>query len=62
MICPVTQNRQGSEISDARHEKAIRECFGRWMEGEAKWPELVALINERSPGQVRKMEVEKGLR
>jgi hypothetical protein len=47
---------------DAEHEARIMACYERWREGEAEWPELVALIAERSPEQVERMEVAKGLR
>lgn len=46
---------------DELHELAILDCYDRWLEGEAKWPEVVALLTARSPAQVRKMEVAKGL-
>lgn len=53
--------RSMSTDPDALHELAIWDCYDRWLEGEAKWPELVALLAQRSPTQVRRMETEKGL-
>jgi hypothetical protein len=46
---------------DEIHEGRIMACYERWLEGDAQWPELVALIAERSPEQVKRMEVAKGL-
>jgi hypothetical protein len=46
---------------DEIHELAILDCYHQWLEGEATWPELTALINRRSPQQVATMEAEKGL-
>lgn len=50
------------DLPDALHETRIRDCYERWLDGAAEWPELVALINARSPAQVERMEMEKGLR
>lgn len=47
--------------ADKIHEKRIRECEARWLEGKAEWSELTALINERSPQQVARMEWERGI-
>lgn len=47
---------------DELHELAIQECYERWLNFDADWSELVALINARSPQQVDLMEVTKGLR
>lgn len=48
--------------ADELHEARIMECYGRWLNREAKWSELQALIAQRSPEQVRRMEERLGLR
>lgn len=46
---------------DEAHEALIWATYRKWLEGEAKWQELEALINARSPAQVERMERERGL-
>lgn len=45
-----------NHVMDAEHEARIMDCYDRWLNHEAQWPELVALIAERSPEQVERME------
>lgn len=48
-------------MTNEAHEKRIQDCYDRWLEGEAKWAELVALIAQRSPEKIAAMERAKGL-
>jgi hypothetical protein len=47
--------------ADRLHELKIEECMERFLDHEAPWSELVALIAERSPEQIDRMERERGL-
>jgi len=46
---------------DEQHEARILACYEDWREGRATWAELTALIEQRSPDQVARMEAERGI-
>ena len=58
---PRPNSKQGLNDCDAKHERRIRACYEKWLEGDATWQELTALISQRSPAQVAAMECVRGL-
>lgn len=56
-----TKSTSEADMTDDQHEARILACYERWREGNATWAELTALIEQRSPDQVARMEAERGL-
>lgn len=46
---------------DELREQQIRAIGEAWMEGDAKWSDLIAAIKNRSPEQIKRMEQERGI-